>query len=464
MNVAETPILDALIHTVERLRVPLHVPGHKQGRVLPSAFATWLGQAAKLDLTELPGLDNLHQPDGCILASQQLTAAYYGSDQCLYSVNGSSAGIMAAILACAEGRKVLFAGPFHQSAWRGLVLADAEPVFLPSRFHAEQCRHEPPSPEHLRQALAAHPDTAAVFVTSPTYHGVVADVATLAEICHSEGVPLIVDEAHGAHFGLIEAFPKHSVAAGADVVIQSVHKMLPGLTQTAWVHVTGDLVSAATLERWLLTLQTTSPSYLLLASLDVAQAWLREEGPRVATETMNVLAEAGLLPSEMPFADPLRHWLPTGSLELSMTIRSALQESGIYVELADGLGVLSVFGFGITRAEVSRYLSVVNRVLQQTPTSRATGFVPYELEQMGTLAIRPRRAFGKPAEWVPVQKALGRVSAGMVTPYPPGVPVVVPGQRLDEPCVQMLTALSDMHSDIHGMRDGLIAVLQDETT
>jgi arginine decarboxylase len=395
------------------------------------------------------------------LASQQLTAAYYGSDQCLYSVNGSSAGVMAAILACAEGRKVLFAGPFHQSAWRGLVLADAEPVFLPSRFNADECRHEPPSPEQVRQALVAHPDTAAVFVTSPTYHGVVADVATLANICHSAGVPLIVDEAHGAHFGLIEAFPQHSVAAGADVVIQSVHKMLPGLTQTAWVHVTGNFVSAAALERWLLTLQTTSPSYLLLASLDVAQAWLREEGPHAATETMDVLAEAGLLPSEMPFADPLRHWLPTGNLALSQRIQSALQESGIYVELADGLGVLSVFGFGITRTEVSKYANIVSRVLQETPTSRSVSRVPYESEQTISVAIRPRLAFGKPAEWVPVQKALGRVSAAMVTPYPPGVPVVVPGQRLDEASVHMLEALSDLHRDVHGMRDGLIAVLQE---
>jgi arginine/lysine/ornithine decarboxylase len=464
VDLRETPILRALIEMSQQLRVPLHVPGHKQGRSLPSQFAAWLGQAPKLDLTELPGLDNLHAPAGCIAESERLAALHYGSEHCFYSVNGSSAGVMAAILAAAENGKVLLASPFHQSAWRGLVLANADAVLLPAAVGEPDGRHRPPTPSALRDALRRHPDVSAVLVTSPTYQGVVADVRGLADVCHEAGVPLLVDEAHGAHFGLIEAFPAHSVACGADVVVQSVHKMLPGLTQTAWVHHQGTLVSAQRLEQWLLALQTTSPSYLLLASLDVAQAWLRTEGPEAAVELLAALESAEIPIGQAPDFDPLRHWIPTGSLAASQRIQLALQKAGVFVEYADGVGVLSVFGFGLTTRDLSRYQAALADALAAEGFDQGSPPVPdldlYAQLGLQSLAVKPRDAYGKPSRWVALRDAAGKVAGGMITPYPPGVPVVVPGQRLDAEIVAFVERLLAAHSDVHGVRDGKIAVLE----
>ncbi len=465
MDLRETPILRALIEMSQQLRVPLHVPGHKQGRSLPTPLAAWLGQAPKLDLTELPGLDNLHAPSGCIAESQQLAARHYGSEHCFYSVNGSSAGIMAAILATADNGKLLMATPFHQSAWRGLVLANADAVLLPAAIDESDGRHHPPTPAALREALNKHPDVSAVFVTSPTYQGVVADVQGLAEVCHEAGLPLVVDEAHGAHFGLIEAFPRHSVACGADVVVQSVHKMLPGLTQTAWVHHQGARVSAQRLEQWLLALETTSPSYLLLASLDAAQAWLRTDGPKAAADLMTALERASIQVGRAPKFDPLRQWIPTGSIAASQRIQSALQAAGVFVEYADGAGVLAVFGFGLTARDLNRYQSALAAALAAEGLDREPPPAPkldlYGQLRVQSLAVKPRDAYGKPSRWVDLRDAAGKVAGGMITPYPPGVPVVVPGQRLDEEVLEFVEQLLTAHSDVHGVQDGKIAVLED---
>lgn len=461
---ADTPILTALINRVHSLSVPLHVPGHKQGRGLPSEFASWLGQAAKLDLTELPGLDNLHAPEGCIAKSEELAASHYGSEHCFYSVNGSTAGVMAAILATAMSGTVLFTGPFHQSAWRGLVLADAEAILMDVDMDENRLQPKAPTSERISSMLKAHPKVNAVYLTSPTYQGAVADVAAIAKVCHDAGVPLLVDEAHGAHFGLIDAFPRHSVACGADVVVQSVHKMLPGLTQTAWVHVQGNRVSHRRLFDCLSSLQTTSPSYLLMASLDVAQAWLHSEGKDVAQNLLAVLQSAGFANSENRFVDPLRHWIPTGHAEWSRHIQETLQQRGIFIEYADAMGVLAVFGFGLTETDVRRYREALNEA--STPSMEETAALPvlknlYQLASAESLSVRPREVFQKPVKYVNVEDASNRISGAMITPYPPGVPMVLPGQKLRREVLDVLTYLINMQCDVHGIRDGKIAVLSE---
>lgn len=459
---SDTPILAALVQMVAELRLPLHVPGHKQGRFLPSALSQWLGAAAQLDLTELPGLDNLFQPEGCILESQRLAAGHYQSTQCLYSVNGSTAGIIASILACAEGANVLFLGPFHQSAWRGLVLANAKPLFHSVAWDARRLNPLPPSAQDVKTALERYTDVAAVFLTSPTYTGVVAPVQEIAQVVHRYGIPLIVDEAHGAHFGLVEGLPPHSVHAGADIVIQSVHKMLPALTQTAWIHWQGQFVEGQRLEQALRTIQTTSPSYLLLASLDVAQAWLRLEGKAAANQALELLR---VFRDEQAHysTDPMRHWIPTGNLAKSKDIQNAFATEGIFVEYADALGVLSVFGFGFGARDISRYQAVLARC-DVGRTGGQFGSEWGELMRAGAepqLVMTPRQVFQAPTEDVPMETCLGRVSGTLVTPYPPGVPLVYPGQILTKELLRTLRQTADIGVDIHGMTRDSVRVIRE---
>lgn len=450
-------------------------------------LSQWLGAAAGIDLTELPGLDNLHHPSGCIAASQELAAAHYGSDKCLFSVNGASAGVMAAIAGCVRpGDQVLFLNPFHVSAWHGLVFADAQPLLPEVWFGQRAERYSPPDIETVKNVLTAHrqnPRLAAVYITSPTYRGQAAPISDIAQLVHELRVPLIVDEAHGAHFGLHSDLPAHSVQQGADVVIHSVHKTLPGLTQTGWVHCSGDFVAQERVENALHHLQSTSPSYLLLASLDAAQAWLRIEGRDAALRALEVVEP--LHPThaqavKSPQWDRLRHWVATSGYLDSQQLQQQFAANGYFVEYADASGVLSIFGFNATPLVVSGYLDVlttwqrgrevpgvaIDRLpdLAQRPDSAALA----TSGQVVAFERSPRAVNAAEHCWLPIAQCVGRIAAVPVAPYPPGVPVVWPGQRLDRDLVaqvQWLADLTNQGAEVQGIRaDGCIAVIADSNT
>lgn len=477
----DTPIFTRLVGQADASRFPLHVPGHQQGRVLPAQLSHWLGAAARLDLTELPGLDNLHAATGCIAESQQLAAAHYQSGVCYYSVNGSSAGIVAAIAGCiGPGGKVLFLNPFHISAWRGLVYADARPVLPNVTFCRGVDRLPVPDITQVRQMLREFPDVDAVFVTSPTYRGEAAPVSEIAELAHEHGLPLIVDEAHGAHFGLHAELPPHSVACGADVVVQSVHKTLPGLTQTAWLHCTGALVDHEAIAEALRAVQSTSPSYLLLASLDLAQAWLRLEGRDAAERAMRILQPIAVAAEDavhrdgqgvrvvLPNRDRFRHWVSARHLAHSAQLQERLAQQGYFVEYADATGVLSLFGFGVTTDVVSRYLETLDawRRSVQDEAFHADGLTHAEAttsSQSGQIALRltPREAAFAGWTWRAVEDSVGCTVARAIIPYPPGVPIAWPGQLLDGATAAAIRCLADSGTELQGLRpDGAMAVVR----
>lgn len=458
----EMPILRQLIQHTSMSRLPLHMPGHHQGRDLPMILSEWLGAAAKIDLTELPGLDNLQGAHECILDSQRLTANYYGSTVSYYSVNGSSACIMAAICACTKmKRRILVVGPFHISAWRGFVLADAQPTLISADWDAQENMFAPIAAQKVQAYLQYDSDVAAVYLTSPSYQGIVAPVQEIIEIAHRFGLPVIVDEAHGAHFGLINEFPEHSVRLGADIVVQSVHKMLPGLTQTAWIHVQGNLVDAASIQRWILHLQSTSPSYLLLASIDAAQAWLRFEGSSAAKEAYGLLQPLYRPYGEQLewFRDPLKHWIPTGDLTSSRRLYNQLATQGIFVEYADENGVLAIFGFRIAKRELYRYLQTVEQWREETikkPSNADLIPVMYD----GEFLCSPREAERLARRNIPLQDSVGCLSADVVVPYPPGIPMIWPGQLLTKEVVDMLQYRMRLGLSILGINEeGKISIL-----
>ncbi|MCL6637614.1 MAG: aminotransferase class I/II-fold pyridoxal phosphate-dependent enzyme [Alicyclobacillus sp.] len=469
----DTPLWTALQAVVQVDRWPFHVPGHHQGRLLPSTFSGWLGAAAKLDLTELPGLDNYHQPVDCLYTSQQLAARFYGSEGCVYSVNGASACLMGALTALASGGKVIFAGTFHQSAWRGLIWADGEAVMVPPQFDAARAVTGPPSLPDVAAALRRHPDARLLYVTSPTYAGVVAPVQALAELAHAHGVPLLVDEAHGAHLGLDPALPPHSIACGADVVVHSVHKLLPGLTQTAWLHWQGPRIDGPRLAEAVRMFHTTSPSYLLLAALDVVQAWLYREGAAAAQRALAAVAPVWAAYPSHRLDDPLRHWWPAPTPGASQELAATLRAHGIFPEYADPLGVLSLFGLATDERGVTRYLSVLQAAESAGTGSLSTGEPSRSpaLGLPGTLARllaaaaatpmqeRPRTVWQAARRWQPLARSAGEVAAAWVTPYPPGVPVVLPGQRLSADVCRDLAALSAAGAELHGVVDGHVCVL-----
>ncbi|WP_234969675.1 aminotransferase class I/II-fold pyridoxal phosphate-dependent enzyme [Alicyclobacillus vulcanalis] len=454
---AETPILDRLMRHAARERASFHVPGH-HGRYLPQPLSSWLGQALKLDLTELEGLDNFHSASDCIAASEELCARHYGAHRTYYSVNGATACVMAAIKgACqAPGDRVLVMGPCHMSVWRGLVYADASPLWVASPWDASRQAFQPPSPEALEVALTQRPGVRAVFVTSPTYQGFAADVRALADVAHRHGALLLVDEAHGAHFGLDPRLPLHSVAQGADIVVQSPHKTLPCLTQAAWVHVSRPDVARAVHEA-LLFLHTTSPSYLLLAALDAAQAFLRS-GRDIVRETLDrIEMYRGFDERE----DPMRLWVPTGAESRSAELARRLEADGMFLEYWDACGALALFGFGQTERDFARFFAVYEawRAEDDAAEHDESPMVAHLYELPADVDVRPSETERLPSRRVPLREAAGCIAKRPIAPYPPGVPAVWPGQVISRAHADVLAQMWAKGYDIVGVdTDGTIEV------
>ena len=254
---------------------PFHMPGHKR-------TTGWMTDPFQIDITEIDGFDNLHCAEGIILEAQKRAAKLYGADESFFLVNGSTAGILSAISSCVKkDGKILMARNSHKSAYHAVFLKNLDVVYLYPKTIQEYGINGGYAPEEIEKILDSDDEIEAVFLTSPTYDGIVSDIKEIARIVHSHKIPLIVDEAHGAHFGMAEGFPKSAVENGADIVIQSLHKTLPSLTQTAILHRNGNRTDRDRLMRYLQIYQTSSPSYIFMAAMDECLTQIKRNGEMI---------------------------------------------------------------------------------------------------------------------------------------------------------------------------------------
>ncbi|MGL4501142.1 MAG: aminotransferase class I/II-fold pyridoxal phosphate-dependent enzyme, partial [Planktothrix sp.] len=269
----QTPLLTALKNCVNQPDSPFYAPGHKRGQGISPLLIELLGtQLFKADLPELPELDNLFNPEGVIAEAQDLAAETFGAEKTWFLVNGSTCGIIAAILAiCGTGDKILVPRNAHQSVISGLILSGAIAIFIQPEYNPIWDLSYSITPESVNQTLEQHPDAKAVLIVYPTYQGICGNIAEIAKITHQYNIPLIVDEAHGAHFKFHPNLPISALKAGADLTIQSTHKVLGSLSQSSLLHVQGNRIDRDRLSQTLQFVQSTSPNYILLASLDAAR-------------------------------------------------------------------------------------------------------------------------------------------------------------------------------------------------
>ncbi|HEY9844679.1 MAG TPA: aminotransferase class I/II-fold pyridoxal phosphate-dependent enzyme, partial [Candidatus Caenarcaniphilales bacterium] len=298
---ATTPLLDSLHACAQRMHAPFYTPGHKRGQGVPNFLREWLGPAVfQADLPELPELDNLFAPQGVIQAAQELAAAAFGAEHTWFLVNGSTCGIMAALLAtCAPGDAIVLPRNIHQSAIAGLIIAGAKPIFVEPEYDPVLDLIHSITPEAVAAALAQHA-AKAVMMVCPTYNGVCGDVAAIAQIAHQHHIPLLVDEAHGPHFAFHPDLPTAALAAGADLTVQSTHKVLAAMTQAAMLHVQGPYIASERVRQALQLLQSTSPSYVLLASLDAARYQMALQGKQLLSQTLQLADTARLQLNQIP--------------------------------------------------------------------------------------------------------------------------------------------------------------------
>lgn len=430
-------LLDRLTRYCATDALPMHMPGHKRNpALLPLPAPT------AIDITEIDGFDNLHGAEDILLCCQQRAAQVFGAEETHFLINGTTSGILSAITACVpRGGMLLMGRNAHKAALNAITIGGIVPRYVYPTFLPDSGISGAISPEDIAAALDAEPAIRCVFITSPTYEGVISDIAAIARVCHERGAILIVDEAHGAHLGF-GGFPQNAIRLGADISIQSVHKTLGSLTQTALLHVSGTLVDRDRLRKMLTVYQTSSPSYILMASIDecvcrmategdvLAAAWLRRAaGFRKAAAAIRHLK---LLPAESCLCDPSKLVISTQGTDINGPQLQQLlrDEHHIELEMAAGHYAIAMTGIGDTDETLRRFtdalLTIDGELHHKPPVPPVDPMLPRP-----EMRMIPADAEWLPTEDVPVSQAAGRICAEAVFAYPPGIPLIVPGEAIN---------------------------------
>ena len=429
--------------------LPMHMPGHKRNIRL----ADYLAQLpTDIDITEIFGFDDLHAPEGVLRDSMRLASRLWGSDESVYLVNGSTCGILAAVYALGfGGGEAVVARNCHKSVYHALEITGVTPRFVMPAYDPSLDAFGRLSPEAVEAALARTPNARFVLLTSPTYEGIISDVREIARVSHARGVPVIVDEAHGAHLGLHGVFPRGAVQSGADIVIQSLHKTLPSLTQTAILHRSGSLVDRAAILHALDVFETSSPSYPLLASIDGCVRLLTDEGrpllsawrENLRTFFAHTANFSRLKILHRPGDDPGKIVIETKNAGITgFQLMRILREScAIALEMAMPAYALAMTGMGDTRESLNALQNALRQIddrlsaspARQRPENQTASAFHDSDPKMPPLpeaVFSPKDALGLRTESVPVSASEGRVSADYAWAYPPGIPMLVPGERI----------------------------------
>lgn len=457
---------------------PFHMPGHKrQALDFPNPYT--------IDITEIDGFDNLHHAENILREAQERAAALYGSGRCYYLVNGSTCGLLAAICAATKKRdKVLVARNCHKAVYHALSLHELDAEYLYPAITANDLQGQI-TPEQVEEAFRKNPAIAAAVITSPTYEGILSDVAQIAEICHAHGVPLIVDSAHGAHLGFGSGFPESAVRLGADAVIMSLHKTLPSFTQTALLHLNGERIAPEQVERYLSIFETSSPSYLFMAGMDACVRMIKEKGTELFCSYRKMLDEFYRQTADLKYLHVMKRedlsreevyaWddskiviysgnpQRTGKSDIAgepaMTgeaLHRILRERyHLQMEMVSGsyvLGMTSVMDTKEGFDQLSEALHEIDRDIGKEETAEndelqpesagleiGAGILPEEDYTSGTgftarmymenqRGMQIYQVMELPYQEVSFTEAEGKISADYVFLYPPGIPLIVPGE------------------------------------
>lgn len=479
LNQSQTPLIDALKSSISKNHTPFYTPGHKRGAGVSPILTDLLGKDVfRADLTELSELDNLFAPESAILAAQELAAMAFGAQRTWFLVNGSSCGIIAAIMTvCGPNQHILLPRNIHLSVVSGLIIAGAIPIFINPQYDQDVDITCSITPKDLEIALAQHPQAKAVLVVYPTYNGVCGNLKAICQVTHEHNIPLIVDEAHGAHLNFHDNLPISALTAGADLTIQSIHKTLGSMTQTAMLHVQGNRINIDRLNQALQLVQSTSPSFILLASLDAARQQMAIDGQNLMQQTLELANIArnkireipGLSVLELPkirqpgFFDLDKTRLTVNVKELGITgftTENFLIEMGIVPEVSSFENVTFIISLGNNELDINALVKVFKKINDiprcrkyEMSTSNIISKIIFNYQPDNRLVISPREAFFATSEILPLEKTVDRICAENICPYPPGIPILMPGERITKSALDYLQQVQDLGGVITGCLD-----------
>src|SRR4051812_40134802 len=459
MDHNEAPVLDALADYHRLDRYGFTPPGHRQGRGADERVNAVLGGALRKDVLATAGLDDRKSSNGYLSKAEELMADAVGADQAFFSTCGSSLSVKASILAVTRGEGELIIGrDAHKSVVAGLVLSGLQPRWVPTRYDEEQHIAHPPGPEEFERMWQRYPDASAALVTSPTPYGTCADLQAIVDVCHSRGKPVIVDEAWGAHLPFHNDLPTWAMDAGADICVVSVHKMGIGFEQGSVYHLQGSLVDPIRLSQCADVLATTSANVLLYAAIDGWRRQMVQHGTRLLGDTLALTARTREAIERIPGLHVLHDELLAEEASHDfdpMHVLIDVSELGVSgYQVADWLRAEHRIDVGINdHRRIEATLSIADDdettgrlldALRQLPDAAermpepSPVALPSAKDLQPVMASLPRDAFFGPVEAVPAEEAAGRVAAEQVTPYPPGIPAILPGEVINQAVIDYL--------------------------
>lgn len=474
----KTPLLSAMLEYTSKSIVSFDVPGHK--RRLLTDFAKAAGNAITLDINSSPDMDLLDNPKGVILEAEGLLADAYDADHAFFMVNGSTFGVQVMIMAaCPPGTKIILPRNAHKSAINALILSGAVPVFIQPEMDSKWGIAHGVSVEAIKQAIEEHPDAKAVFVINPTYFGAASDLRSIVNLAHRHHMAVLVDEAHGAHLPFHRELPRNAMQCGADMATLSIHKTAGSLTQSSALLLNDGLMERSIVRSHINLMQTTSASYLLMASLDAARKMLALEGRQLLERTLTHVRSAREEISKIPGLEVLGYEsigkpgiydydetkivIRVNDLGLTgYTVYQMLREKySIQVELAETYCILAV----ASMADDAESLGALVNALKSISVEHFGKQEPFHMHtedfmEKPKMVVTPREAYYSKQKAVPLSQAAGEISGESIMAYPPGIPIVIPGERITEKTIAYYKFIRSQHGNlVTEMDEDMIVVL-----
>ncbi|RCX20939.1 arginine decarboxylase [Anaerobacterium chartisolvens] len=465
-----TPLFDAVKKYVDDKVIQFHVPGHKQGRGIRE-LSDYVGERVlQMDANGMEDLDYANNPTGVILEAERLMANAFGAQNAYFLVNGTSAGVQAMIMsACEPGDKIIIPRNAHKSTIGGIILSGAMPVYIQPEINERLGIAMGITEESFKKIIKEHPHSKAVFLINPTYYGAVSDLKAIVRIAHRHDMAVLVDEAHGAHMSFHDDFPLTAMEVGADMSAASMHKTAGSMTQSSVLLLRSDMISPQKVKQVLNLTYTSSASYLLMCSLDIARKQLATSGSDMLENTLEMARwarrEINSIKGLYAFGEELKGTPGCHDFDetkLGINVRGLgytgyqmeaklRKEYNIQIELSDLCNILAIVSIGDRREDLQALINALSDI------SSKVGDVEYKntviIPQNPKMIVSPRDAFYSPKKMIPLEESIGEIAGEMVMAYPPGIPVICMGERITKDIVEYIGVLKQEKCELQGTSD-----------
>lgn len=469
---SKLPLVEGVLRYTKENNISLSMPGHKAGLGFRE---TAIGQELyesfiKCDITEVDGVDNLHLPEGIIREAQELLREYYKSKKAYFLVNGSTSGNLAMVFASFnEGDKVLVERNCHRSIFNAIILRKLRPIYIKNKIHPKYDAPMSIDVEHLLHAINLNSDAKGIIITYPNYYGICTELELIIKECKKNNIKVLVDSAHGAHFGVHEDLPKSAVLLGADLVVMSAHKTLASLNQGSFLHVNDESLIEK-VDFYVSAFLSTSPSYMIMCSMDYSRYYLQEKGVQAYTSLLSRSEKYRRLINKIPHVhildntdmqniDLTRYVISIEKGYSAESVYKYLKDKKIQPEMCDGRNIVLIFS--PFNKEEDFY--IIYKAMKSCPIEdMKEEYNEIMINKIPSIILEPYEVMEKKKVWIKLKDSIGKICAGAVVPYPPGIPLITLGEKVEENLVNVIEYYLKKGNTVLGVKDNKILVLEDE--